>query len=90
MVGVTLRAAAVGWLLLTINAVGLALASARYFRLNPVVFLPAQVPVYLAHRCPLLLHTAAASPPPRPDPDIDRDPRSSSPSRPAEEDPHPG
>src|SRR5215469_16618201 len=45
-----------GWLLLTFNAVGLALASARYFSVNPAVFLPAQVPVYLAHLGPLLLH----------------------------------
>lgn len=44
----------VGWLLLTVNALGLALFSARYFSLNPAVFLQRQV--YLAHLGPLLLH----------------------------------
>lgn len=46
----------IGWLLLTANALGLALFSARYFSLNPSVFLQRQIPVYLAHLGPLLLH----------------------------------
>ncbi len=46
----------VGWALLALSALGLALGSTRYFSLNPAVFLPAQVPVYLAHLGPLMLH----------------------------------
>ncbi len=50
--GPTLRR--IGWLLLMVNALGLALFSARYFSLNPATFLQRQV--YLAHLGPLLLH----------------------------------
>lgn len=41
---------------MTVTATGLALFSARYFSLNPAVFLPGQVVVYAAHLGPLLLH----------------------------------
>ena len=46
----------VGWAALMVVATGTALGSARYFSLNPVVFIPNQVPVYTAHLGPLLLH----------------------------------
>ncbi|HZU17826.1 MAG TPA: DUF2306 domain-containing protein [Candidatus Dormibacteraeota bacterium] len=46
----------VGWVVMTVMAVGLALYSARYFSLNSSLFLPAQKAVYLAHLGPLLLH----------------------------------
>ena len=46
----------VGWAAMMVVATGTALGSARYFSLNPVVFIPAQVGVYMAHLGPLLLH----------------------------------
>ena len=52
----TARLRRAGWLTMTISATGLALFSARYFSLNPAVFLPSQVAAYLAHVGPLLLH----------------------------------
>jgi uncharacterized membrane protein len=45
-----------GWLTMTALATALALFSARYFTLNPAVFIPNQAAVYLAHLGPLLLH----------------------------------
>jgi uncharacterized membrane protein len=41
---------------MVVLATGVALGATRYFSLNPVVFIPAQVPVYLAHLGPLILH----------------------------------
>jgi uncharacterized membrane protein len=52
----TARLRRAGWLAMTVFASGLALFSARYFSLNPAVFLPNQVAVYAAHIAPLLLH----------------------------------
>ncbi len=46
----------IGWLLLTVNSPGLSLFSARYFSLNPAIFLTSQVPVYRAHLGPFMLH----------------------------------
>jgi uncharacterized membrane protein len=50
------RVRRIGWLLMTVSATGVALASARYFSLNPATFIPPQVGTYLAHLGPLLLH----------------------------------
>jgi uncharacterized membrane protein len=50
-----------GWVAMTVLAAALALYSARYFSLNPAVFIPPQVPVYLAHLGPLLLHVAGGT-----------------------------
>jgi len=52
----TARLRRAGWLTMTITATGLALFSARYFSLNPAVFLANQVAVYVGHLAPLLLH----------------------------------
>lgn len=52
----TARLRRAGWLTMTVMATGLALFSARYFTLNPAVFLANQITVYLAHLSPLLLH----------------------------------
>jgi len=52
----TARLRRAGWLTMTISATGLALFSARYFSLNPAVFLANQAAVYAAHLAPLLLH----------------------------------
>jgi uncharacterized membrane protein len=45
-----------GWVAMTGLATLLALASARYFSLQPAVFLASQVTTYLSHLLPLLLH----------------------------------
>ena len=52
----TARLRRAGWLTMTVSATGLALFSARYFSLDPAVFLPSQAAVYMAHLAPLLLH----------------------------------
>jgi uncharacterized membrane protein len=52
----TARLRRAGWLSMTVTATALALFSARYFTLNPAVFIPNQVTVYLTHLGPLLLH----------------------------------
>jgi uncharacterized membrane protein len=52
----TARLRRTGWLAMTGLATLLAVASARYFTLDPVVFLPRQVATYVAHLGPLLLH----------------------------------
>jgi uncharacterized membrane protein len=44
------------WLTVTVLASLVALVSARYFTLDPAVFLPGQAVVYAAHVGPLLLH----------------------------------
>lgn len=45
-----------GWWLMLAGAVLVALASARYFTLNPLVYFPHQRAVYEAHQASLLLH----------------------------------
>jgi len=45
-----------GWVVMTVLASLVALASARYFTLDPATFIPNQVQTYLAHLGPLLLH----------------------------------
>jgi uncharacterized membrane protein len=45
-----------GWVTMTVLASGLALFSARYFTLDPAVFLASQAATYAAHIGPVLLH----------------------------------
>ena len=45
-----------GWGLMTFLAVSIALASSRYFTLDPRVFFPQQVSVYEAHLAGIILH----------------------------------
>jgi uncharacterized membrane protein len=53
---ITARTRRAGWVSMTVLATLTALASARYFSLNPATFIPGQAAVYLAHLGPLLLH----------------------------------
>ena len=46
----------VGWTLLLLGAFLVALTSARYFTLNPVVYFPRQREVYEAHTLGLMVH----------------------------------
>ena len=53
---ITTRLRRPGWIAMTVMATLVALASARYFTLNPATFIPNQVQTYLANLGPLLLH----------------------------------
>lgn len=52
----TTRSQRAAWLTVTVLASLLAVGSARYFTLDPALFLPSQTAVYVAHLGPLLLH----------------------------------
>lgn len=53
---ITTRLRRPGWIVMTVLASLVALASLRYFTLNPATFIPGQAQTYLSHVGPLLLH----------------------------------
>ena len=46
----------IGWGIMTFLSLGIVLVASRYFTMNPVVFFPDQLEVYLAHKTGIMLH----------------------------------
>ena len=46
----------IGWIIMTILALGISLLVSRYFTLNPEVFFEDQRTVYIAHRTAIIMH----------------------------------
>jgi predicted membrane protein DUF2306 len=57
----TARVRRAGWIVMTMLATGVAVASARYFSLDPAVFIPRQVTTYMANLAPLLIHVGGGT-----------------------------